>query len=92
MKYCLPGKPVDNEAIPEWVYTPLTLHQTYQGHNEVDIRYCCTEKMLSDILNKLNKGSSFNKDRVMLMNVPVDYDDRVEFVQTNPGLLPQKKG
>ncbi len=25
------------------------------------------------------------------MNVPIDYDDEVEFLKTNPGLLPKEK-
>ena len=50
---------------------------------EVDIRYCTTKQIYSDILNKPKQGSPFRKDRAMLMNVPVDYDDTVEFLKTN---------
>ncbi len=58
---------------------------------EVDIRYCPTKQMWSDILNKPKQGAPFIKDRAMLMNVPINYDDRVEYLKTNPGLLPKDK-
>ena len=58
---------------------------------EVDIRYCPTKKMWSDILNKPQQGSPFSKDRAMIMNVPVNYYDRVKFLKMNPGLLPKGK-
>ena len=44
---------------------------------EVEIRHCPTKKMWSDILNKPKTGAAFRKDRAMLMNVPVEYDDHV---------------
>ncbi len=56
---------------------------------EVDIQYCPTEKMLSDILNKPKQGTPIKKDRVMLMNVPIKYNDQVEFHKTHPYLLPE---
>ncbi len=58
---------------------------------EADIRYCPTEQMWSDVLNKPKQEAPFRKDRAMLMNVPIDYDDRVEFLKTNPSLLPKDK-
>ena len=56
---------------------------------EVDVRYCPTTEMWSDILNKPKHGTPFKKDRAMLMNVPVGYDDDLEFRNTHPALLPQ---
>ena len=44
--------------------------------------------MWSNILNKPKQGPPFKKDRSILMNVPVDYDDEVERKATHPGLLP----
>ncbi len=58
---------------------------------EVDIRYCLTKQIWSDVLNKPNQGAPFRKDRAMLMNVPIDYDDGAEFLKTNPGLIPKDK-
>ncbi len=58
---------------------------------EVNIRYCPTKQMWSDILNKPKQGAPFRKDSVMLMNTPIDYNDRVEFSKTNPGVLPKGK-
>ena len=40
------------------------------------------------MLNKSKTGASFRKDRAMLMNVPIAYDDNVEFRATHPSLLP----
>ena len=56
---------------------------------EVDVRYCPTTEMWSDVLNKPKHGTPFKKDRSMLMNVPIGYDDDLEFRNTHPALLPQ---
>ena len=56
---------------------------------EVEIQHCPTEKMWSDVLNKPKQGAGFRKDRSVLMNVPVDYDDQVEYAKTHPDLLPR---
>ncbi len=45
--------------------------------------------MWSDVLNKPKHGTPFKKDQAMLMNVPVGYDDDLEFRNTNPALLPK---
>jgi hypothetical protein len=55
---------------------------------EVEIRYCPTEKMWSDVLNKPKQGGPFRKDRAMLMGVPEEYDDNVEYRKTHQELLP----
>ena len=53
----------------------------------MDLRYCPTEMMVVDILNKPKSDAAFRWDRSKLMNVPVDYDDKVEARNTLPGLL-----
>ena len=45
---------------------------------ELEVKYWPTENMWTDILNKLEKGLQFRKDTASLMNVPVDYNDKVE--------------
>ena len=57
---------------------------------EVEIKYCPTDQMWSEVLNKPKKGNPFKKYRSMLMNVPVEYDDEVEFWNTHPDLLPEE--
>ncbi len=56
---------------------------------EVDMQYCPTEEMWSDVLNKPKNGTPFRKDRAKLMNVPVGYNDNVERMNTHPDLLPK---
>ena len=57
---------------------------------ELEIRYCPTEKMWSDVLNKPKQGSPFRKDRAMLMGIPEEYDDHVEYRRTQQELLPKE--
>ena len=57
---------------------------------EVEIRYCPTEKMWSNVLNKPKQGAPFRKDRAMLMGIPVEYDDHVEYRRTQQELLPKE--
>ncbi len=38
---------------------------------EVDVRYCPTTEMWSDVLNKPNHSTPFKKDHAKLMNVPL---------------------
>ncbi len=59
------------------------------GEGEVDVRYCPTTEMWSDVLKKPKHGTPFKKDQAMLMNVPISYDDDLEFRNTHPALLPQ---
>ena len=54
---------------------------------EVDVRYCPTTEMWSDVLNKPKHVTQFKKDRAKLMNVPLAYDDDLEFKNTHPVLL-----
>jgi hypothetical protein len=55
---------------------------------EVEIRYCQTEKMWSDVLNKPKQGAPFRKDRAVLMRILEDYDDNVVYQRTQQELLP----
>ncbi len=55
---------------------------------ELDISYCPTKQMWSDILNKPKQLAPLRKDRSILMNVPVEYDNGVECLKMNPALLP----
>ena len=47
--------------------------------------------MWSDVLNKPKQGGPFRKDRTMLMGVPVEYDDNVEYRRTHKELLPSNE-
>ena len=44
--------------------------------------------MCSDVLNKPKQGAPFRKNRAMLMGVPEEYDDNVEYRRTQQELLP----
>jgi hypothetical protein len=54
---------------------------------EVEIRYCPTKKMWSNVLNKLKQGALFRKDRAMLMGVPEEYGDNVKYRRTQQELI-----
>ena len=41
------------------------------------------------MLTKPKQGTPFKKDRALLQNVPIDYDDKVERKRTHPVLLPR---
>ena len=43
------------------------------------------------MLSKPNQGAGFRRDRSLLMNVPVDYDDDLELSRTHIDLLPKQK-
>ena len=47
--------------------------------------------MVADILNKPKSGAAFRRNRAKLMNVPVDYDDKIEARNIHPDLLPSLK-
>ena len=59
---------------------------------EVEVQYCPTDKMWSDVLNKPKQGLPFRTDRAMLMNIPVNYDDDEERAKTHAKLLPEPAG
>ena len=44
---------------------------------KVEIRYCPTEKMWSNVLNQPKQSQPFRKDHDILMDVPEDYDDNI---------------
>lgn len=54
---------------------------------DLEIKFCPTENMYADVLNKPKQGAIFRRNRAMLMNVPVDYDDEIERKSTHPDLL-----
>ena len=58
---------------------------------EVEIRYCPTEKMWSDVLNEPKQGGPLRKYQAMLMGVPEEYNDNVEYCRTHQELLPSNK-
>ncbi|KAL7540479.1 hypothetical protein ACHAXR_011536 [Thalassiosira sp. AJA248-18] len=55
---------------------------------EVEIVYCPKEEMWADDLNKPKQGRPFRLDHSHVMNVPLDYDDKMEHAKTHPELLP----
>ncbi len=56
----------------------------------MDIQYCPTDRMWSNVLNKPKQETPFKKYRSVLMNVPVEYDNQVEFCRNHPDLLPEE--
>ena len=58
---------------------------------EVEIQYCPTEKMWSNVLNKPKQGGPFGKDPARLMGVPEEYDDNVKYRRTHQELLPTEE-
>ena len=54
----------------------------------IDFKKCHTSKMWVDMNTKPKQGTPFKIDRSSLMNVPVDYDDKIERAKTEPMLLP----
>ncbi len=55
---------------------------------EVDVRYCPTTEMWSNVLNKSKHGTPFKKNQAMLMNVPIEYNYLVKVKMTHPDILP----
>ena len=56
---------------------------------DLEIRHAPTEEMWSDVLTKPLQGMLFKRMRAELMNVEVNYDDKIERKNTHPKLLPQ---
>ena len=54
---------------------------------DIEVQYKCTECMWSDMLTKPRRGKAFCKFCGHLMNVPENYDNEVERLNTHPGLL-----
>ena len=44
-------------------------------NGEVNILYCPTERMWSDMLTKPIQGQQFRQMRSMVMNCPINYED-----------------
>ena len=55
---------------------------------EVQIEYRPTTEMWCDVLTKPKQGMGYKKDRAMIMNCEVEYDDDRERAMTNSALLP----
>ena len=55
---------------------------------EIEFAKCHTTEMWVDMLTKPKQGTPFRKDRNMLMNVDIDYDDELERKNTDSRLLP----
>ena len=55
---------------------------------DIEVEYCPTDQMWSDIMTKAKQGKPFYVMRSHAMNVPVDYDDEIERRNTHPSLLP----
>ena len=55
----------------------------------LEIRHAPTEERWSDVLTKPLQGMLFKRMRAELMNVDVNYNDKIEQKNTHPKLLPQ---
>jgi hypothetical protein len=54
------------------------LIKDYYNSGEIDLRYCPTDVMWANVLNKPLQGQKFRDMRAFLQNCPRDYDDDVE--------------
>jgi hypothetical protein len=61
------------------------------GDVDVKIKRCTAEKMWIVMHTKPKHGTPFYENRSMVRNVPVEYDDEVEWKNTNPLLLPSQE-
>jgi hypothetical protein len=62
----------------------------YHNSGEIDLRYCPTEEMWSDVLTNPLQGLKFNQLRAFLMNCPVDYSEDPPFIPSScPTSAPQ---
>ena len=61
------------------------------GKGEITIQYCPSGDMWADINTKALQGALFYKMRARLMGISKNYDDEVERLNTQPGLLPLKE-
>ena len=55
---------------------------------DIEIQYEPTGVMWLDVLTKPKHGKAFRVFHGQLMNVPEDYDDKIEHLNTHPDLLP----
>ena len=56
---------------------------------DIEVKYCPTDKMRVYMLTKPKQGTPFKKDRALLQNVPINYDNKVERKRTHHALLPR---
>ena len=66
----------------------IFLAKDYHDKGKIEFAKCHTEKMWVDMLTKPKQGTPFRRDRSILMNVDIDYDDELERKNTDPLLLP----
>jgi hypothetical protein len=55
------------------------LIKDYYDAKEIDVKFCPTDEMWSDVLTKPLQGQKFRDMRAFLQNCSRDYDDDVEF-------------
>jgi hypothetical protein len=51
-------------------------------NGDLEIQHMPTDEMWSDVLTKPKQGRGFREMRAKLMNVPVEYDDKAEQLDT----------
>ena len=61
------------------------------GKGEIIIQYCPTGDMWANINTKALQGALFYKTRARLMGISENYDDKIEQLNTQPGLLPPQE-
>ena len=66
----------------------LIKYKIAQG--DVEVQYEPTFTMWCNILTKPKQGDIFQKFWEYLMNIPEDYNDEVEHLETNPLLITNK--
>ena len=69
-KYCMPRS--------KHIEAKFFLAKDYHNKGEIEFAKCRTQKMWVDILTKPKQGTPFRRDRSMLMNVDIDYDNKFE--------------
>ena len=61
------------------------------GKGEIIIQYCPTGDMWADRNTKVLQGALFYKMRARLMGISKNYDNEIEQLNTQPGLLPPQE-
>ena len=67
---------------------PLSTCTRQDQKGDLEIHYEPSGCMWSDMLTKPKQGKAFREFRGQLMNVAEDYDDKIEYLNTHPDLLP----
>ena len=61
------------------------------ANGDLEVRYCPMEKMWANVLTKPKQGGPFRLDCSHLMNIPINYNNVVECINTYPLLLPKEE-